>query len=285
MKITWVLPDEERNRRFNKLTKVKRQQQEVKVRVRQPIMPVTNEELAKVKQINKFVNGKAYEAFKSKVFGDPLLLKEFLNAGYFGGKISQTFYKSFISVCSIYVELIFCCAEELSALPEGDKKILFEKNGPLVNRFKSSSFLDDEDSCLCKGLECARREGNYPELEEINEKLKVLGLEGKAKPIIKHEQFFPTNSKEEDVRQKALTKKMKDWSREYPGGPIDGVQSTLMRLVLASCPDFLELERPDLVSKAQLKYVTLLQNYLKSKYGVNEARRRFGNGIILTALC
>ena len=64
---------------------------------------------------------------------------------------------------------------------------------------------------------------------------------------------------------------------------IDDVQSTLMRLVIASSPDFIELERPDLVAKAQLKYATLLQSYLKSKYGLDEARRRFGAGLMIIA--
>ena len=286
MKVTWVLPDEERNRRFNKLAKVKRQQQKAKSPMnpaKQPMMSTTNEEILKIQKVNKFVNTKAYEAFKRKVFGNPQLLKEFLNAGYFGEKISRNFVDSFVSVCSIYVELIFCCAEELSALSNKDKKLLLDKNGPLVNRFKSAMFLDDDESCLCKGLESARISGNFPELEEINTKLRTLGMEGKTKPVIKHDQFFPTSTYEDAVKQKELTAKMKDWARQYPGGPIDDVQSTLMRLVIASSPDFIELERPDLVAKAQLKYATLLQSYLKSKYGLDEARRRFGAGLMIIA--
>ncbi len=248
-----------------------------------PVAHVSNEQLKRIESMHNFANKKTMDEMKKCVFQNPTALREIVTVGYFGGKVSYEFFRTFNNVCSVYVKMIIACGANLNELSPRDKKMLMEKNSALVNRYKAALFLDDDESCFSKGIECYAKSGDRPELEDLSDRLKSLELQGQ-KPVISHKAFYPANlSPEDEARQLELSRKMKLWPRDTPDGPIDEVQSTLMRLMLASSPDFLDLERPDLVAKAQLKFVTHLQGYLKSKYGNEEARKRFADALMLSA--
>ena len=57
---------------------------------------------------------------------------------------------------------------------------------------------------------------------------------------------------------------------------------SLIKVILAFNTDFVTLERPDVVSKIQVKYALLLQKYLRFKYG-SDANRRFGEGLMMAS--
>ena len=50
-----------------------------------------------------------------------------------------------------------------------------------------------------------------------------------------------------------LMLQMKSVPRDSSQTPVDPVQFVLMKLIIAFCPDFIQLERRDLVEKMQLK--------------------------------
>lgn len=292
MRISWVLPEAERNRRFNKLAKVQQRnkfgdQKNSRAVVpikKDPVMPVTTEEILQIQKTKNCINTFSCRGMEEFMVTHPEFLKELATVSYFGGEMSFEFYKNFNNMSNKILEESFRIVEEFKELPWKDRQRLIEHNGVNINRFKTALFMDDDFSCLSKGIEGFTKSGQYPVLDELNAKLQAMNLQDK-KPILSYSQLHGNvwQRAEDEQRHLELLRKMRAWPRDSENSAIDDVQVTLMRMIMAFDTDSVKLERPDLVMKAQLRFAFLLQRYLKSKYGLNEANKRFGNGIMMTA--
>ena len=121
-------------------------------------------------------------------------------------------------------------------------------------------------------------------MQEITDKLEEMNISNR-KPLFAYHQFFATPwaaNYEDERRHFHLMQMMKAWPRDTIDSPVDEIQVTLMKVILAFSPDFIELERPDLVESVQLRYTMLLQKYLKFKYGA-DANRRFAKGLMMAS--
>ena len=66
---------------------------------------------------------------------------------------------------------------------------------------------------------------------------------------------------------------------------VDDVQMNLIKyIILFSTSERLSLQRRDIVERVQMKFIDLLQKYLKFKYGPGEAGLRFSNGLMVISL-
>ncbi len=120
-----------------------------------------------------------------------------------------------------------------------------------MNSFKSAVVMQEGlNSCLENGIDSMTKSGQYPFLQDIADKVENL------KPQLTYSQFYssPWAATYDDERTHLeLTRKMSEWPRDSPKGPIDDVLATLMKLIMAFSTDFVQLERPDIVSKTQLR--------------------------------
>ena len=80
-------------------------------------------------------------------------------------------------------------------------------------------------------------------------------------------------SYEDEERHFKITQEMRDWPRDSADSPLDEVMVVLMKLIIGFSPDFLTLERRDIVEGAQIRYTHMLHKYLKYKFGENANRR------------
>ena len=145
--------------------------------------------------------------------------------------------------------------------------------------------IQEENSCLANGLDRATKSGEFPQLNEIHDRLKELNLENR-RPLFAYNQFYSSPwaaNYDDEKKHFALMLKMKALPRDNKDSPVDETQMSLIKLVMAFSTDFVTLERRDVVEKAQLRYASLLQRYLKYKYGGPEANKRFAAAMMMTS--
>lgn len=143
------------------------------------------------------------------------------------------------------------------------------------------------ENCFSKTIDVFTKSGEFPFMEELNSKLTEMNLEGR-KPEFKYDQLYPSpwaKTLEDEDRFYKLMLQMKSVPREDGQTPVDPVHFILMKLIIAFCPDFIQLERRDLVERMQLKYVGFLQKYLSRKYKDRpaEAARRLARSLMVTS--
>jgi hypothetical protein len=200
--------------------------------------------------------------------------------------MSYFVYKSCNNMFDRFASDLMLSLDDFRTLPASDQRQLLDVNGQMMSRVKSSLSmkLQEEDVCLSKGIECIVKSSKYSFLDEINERLASLDLEAK-KPSLEYSQFFSSPwaaSYEDEQKHFDLMCKMSAWPRESPTSQPDNLLLTLLNLIIAFTPDYVQLRRRDVVERNQLKYVILLQKYLKFKYGA-ASNAKFAQGLMMTS--
>lgn len=312
MRIAWVLPDGERNRRFNKLTKYLQRNDlagqngegsnsgdgyptAAMVPVKVPnfradavlMQSLTDKEIEVVYRLCENLNVAAYTSIKEFVSVHPDFLKQLATMSYFGGHVTYDFFRLFNQMCSKKINEMYLRLDETKQLSFNDRKTLQEKNGSMMHKFNCSVTFEEPENCFSKTIDVFTKSGEFPFMEELNSKLTEMNLEGR-KPEFKYDQLYPSpwaKTLEDEDRFYKLMLQMKSVPREDGQTPVDPVHFILMKLIIAFCPDFIQLERRDLVERMQLKYVGFLQKYLSRKYKDRpaEAARRLARSLMVTS--
>ena len=138
-------------------------------------------------------------------------------------------------------------------------------------------------------IQKALETGEYPQLNEV-----IQDLAGGATPVaalkpqLAYDQVFTSPwaaSHEDEVRHERLMARMQSWPRDNAEAEVDDVQMNLIKyIILFSTSEQLTLMRRDVVERVQMKFIDLLQKYLKFKYGVGGAGLRFSNGLMVISL-
>ena len=134
MRIAWVLPDGERNRRFNKLNKVKQRNKItvddtkktliVPLKRAEPVVEVTNEEWALIESTHNFLSNFFAKSMQEYMFANPQFMKELATLCYFGGKLNYEFYRAFNGMCDKFMTEFFFTIDEVKKLSDHDKREL-----------------------------------------------------------------------------------------------------------------------------------------------------------------
>lgn len=294
MRVAWVLPDGERNRRFNKLHKSAKKNNsqiegDLKVVAKKPkgpleIQGVLPGEIDMIRGVHMKVDSLGAKSLREFILAQPEFMKKLANFSYFGGQPDMDFIQKFQLMCDRFAHFVLTTSEEFKMLSFGDRRQLIEVNGPLLNRFKCSVTIQETNSCLVNGIEQATKSGEFPYLNDIVEKLAQLNMTDR-KPILAYNQFYASpwaSSKEAEGRYFNLMIKMKAWPRDNIASPVDEIQMTLAKMIIAFSPDFLNLEQRSVVEAIQMKYVSMLHRYLVFRYGAKEATKRLAAGLMMS---
>jgi len=86
-------------------------------------------------------------------------MREMAALSYFGGKVDFKFYKAFNNMCNRVMQNVLEDMKEFEVLPIEDQRKLLSVNLHLANRFKTSMCIEEETSCMLKGIECCTKSG------------------------------------------------------------------------------------------------------------------------------
>ena len=156
----------------------------------------------------------------------------------------------------------------------------------MLSVFKEACVMNEEDYGMNKALEVAVQSGIFgiwPEIQACQEKFNMVGTKvsffygryfricfeiSYFQPVVKYEQIYAspwTSSYEEELHHKKLIWKIKDWLYLNGTQKPDDVLVVLGLHIISLNSNFVPLKRRDLVEKAQLRYLKLLQKYLMFK--------------------
>eukprot|EP00094_Tigriopus_californicus_P007710 TCALIF_07425-PA protein Name:"Similar to FTZ-F1 Nuclear hormone receptor FTZ-F1 (Bombyx mori)" AED:0.27 eAED:0.27 QI:0/0/0/0.2/1/1/5/0/551 len=199
MRVAWVLPDGERNRRFNKLRKSVQKNKtqmeaEKKAAAEKSKMPlqvrgVLPGEIDMIRGVHLKVDNLGAKSLREFILTQPDFMKKLANFSYFGGQPDMAFIQRFQLMCDKFAHFVMTTSDEFKMLSFGDRRQLVEVNGPLLNRFKCSVTIQETNSCLVNGIEQATKSGEFPYLNDIAHKLEMLNMSDR-KPILAYNQFY-----------------------------------------------------------------------------------------------
>ena len=202
---------------------------------------------------------------------------------------------TFFTVCNEFTAHATCSVEEVKSLSGQDLHQLLKHNSQMVQVFKKASFLNEEKFGLNQALSNCIQNGTLgikKELDQCQLQLRanfekglqdgtVVDVDGgveilmkklqnlELKPVVKYEQLHVspwTPSYNDEERHRQIIWKIKDWL--YLDKDLNKPDDALVALglvIITLNSTFVPLQRKDIVESAQLKYLTILKNYLKYK--------------------
>ena len=200
---------------------------------------------------------------------------------------------NYITVCKATTSKGAKNLDEMVNIDDKDKDELFKTNADMVTVFKEATFVDEENYGFSQLLgnavmsntieirddvENAMRKYRKLELREIvvsklskqvDSVLAKLYFHFTFQPVIKYEQLHVspwTSSLADEERHKEIIWKIKKWLYlDKESNKPDDVLVVLGLYVIYFNSSFVNLSKRDVVEKAQMKYLTLLKNYLNYK--------------------
>eukprot|EP00095_Tigriopus_kingsejongensis_P005738 snap_masked-scaffold28_size608977-processed-gene-1.5 protein:Tk05738 transcript:snap_masked-scaffold28_size608977-processed-gene-1.5-mRNA-1 annotation:"thyroid hormone receptor alpha 1" len=276
MKITWVLSDHERKRRY---------QSHVKSSPNLPRVPdliLNSDDTTYISDQMRMMDFHFHQSMDAVCRQKPDFIRQMAVLSYYGGNSDYQFYQEFNILCNDFVFQVLSSIQEFRDLPWQDCQELFSVNSQIMIALKHAVSLQETDWCFVKIIERALKSGQFPMLNELGHELAAHGLSEK-KPQLTYNQVFSSpwaaNGQDED-RHLFLTQKMQGWPRKKDTDRVDDVQMNLLKLIILFSTEFVTLERGDIVEHVQMRFIRLLQKYLKFKYG-SEAGVKLGNGLLI----
>jgi len=198
----------------------------------------------------------SHKSFHEYFQSHPQFMRGLCTLGYFGGEADNDLYSAFRGMYLKFAkEFFFATGDDFRRLTVNDRRALAVANAPLLARFKSSLNIQESRSCITQRMAADTRSGLYPALRDLAQDLDRLNLTTRS-PKISYSQFYVSPwaaSFDDEIRHLELMIKIKNWPRDAEDKPIDGIQITLMKLVMAFSSDFVQLEQPKLVQETQMK--------------------------------
>lgn len=285
MRVAWVLPDGERNKRFNKLEKT---QYRNSLSIRE-IMPqqfgLSPEETVALTQMVSYAQPNYSNCFdKHEGF-----FRVIAEVAYSGRPMKHEIHQQFAQQCLYFTEQMLLGMSEMKSLTVNDKRELVRANTPLVSLLKEAYSLDVPGYGLMGSIEEVTRSGQFPSFNDLKQCLDSIGED--KKPVLSYHQVYTSPwaaSYEDEQRHYELSQKVKQWTMLDASNKPDNVLTTLGRFVLALNTDFVgsQLERRDEAEKLQIHFINLLRKYLRMRYGKNReaaADAKLAEGLMVIA--
>jgi len=315
MKVSWVLSDDERNRRFNKFNKVKSMKSLDRfsgrdIKMNEPYMAFTIEESKLLEEINSRFSKHKESWLFNMITHNQSAFANFVEAAFEIRPLKYSAWRSVEDMFEIYfVKIVIPQFKEVETLPFYDKSLILSGDNPRVaHAFKASlcmfgSFDDDKVAAACNpgddkqgeeagnlGPECPLSR-QFKDIAENKKLMETLGLEDKLANLNINDQvirlpryqtLFPdkwANNREVEERHRQIYRKILHWPTI--DNKFDGPLVLIMTMILIFNPDFSAIVHREKVEKLQLKYILLLQRYLKSKMEPADANKKFLDAMLL----
>jgi len=306
MKPSWVLSDEERNRRFNKFNKLniktagsneKHVRKNPVMRIPEIYMPFTIEEQKSLEDIhNKFsVCQKTW--LKNLLLLDRNAGVNMIEAAFKVAPLKFQTWKVLEKAFQIYfsqnVVPKFIDVDNMSTHDKG--QILNGQNTGMAHLFKSSQCLRIETPgpppLVCKSETMCPMQKQVSDIVTNQEFIESLDLSqmmsrlnlAEVPKFPSYQQIFPekwANNKDVEQRHMEIINRIQNWPRSDTK-ELDYNMVILMVLMLIFNADYEGLINKALVESVQLKYSMLLQRYLRSKMAPELANKKFLEAILL----
>ncbi|TRY77019.1 hypothetical protein TCAL_06369 [Tigriopus californicus] len=286
MRPGWVLSDHERERRYQKSSSGSKAGSMVSRTSpksgRMSLLVLTTNDNTHITAHMKMMDEHFTASMDAVCEQKQDFIKKMAVMSYFGGQSDFEFYQEFYSLCDNFVFQVMGSVPEFRSLPLQDQQELVRVNGQYMVALKYAVSLYETDWCFVYFLEKALRSGKFPYLNEFAQELDAFGM-SEHKPRLMYSQVFSSPwaaSAADEARHFSLVNKMQSWPRKDKLDPVDDVQMNLLKLIILFSSEFVNLQRRDIVEQAQMKFIGLLQKYMKFRYG-SEAGVRLGNGLMI----
>jgi len=306
MKPSWVLSDEERNRRFNKFNKIKLktvnpgENQITKVqasRIPELYMTFTMEEQKSLEDLHQKFNVCQRTWLKNLLLLDRNAGVNMIEAAYKLAPLKFETWKVLEKSFHLYfVQNVVPKFIDVDNLPSSDKgQIINGQNSGMAHLFKSSQCLkiDSPDSkeppckqeTMCPMQKQVSDIASNPAIMEsldLSQMMSRLNLSEIPK-FPTYQEIYPqkwANNDEVEQRHMEIIKRLQSWPRK-DNNELDFNMVILMTLMLIFNADFDGLVNKTIVENVQLKYSMLLQRYLRSKMSPEIANKKFLEAMIL----
>lgn len=311
MKPSWVLSDEERNRRFNKFNKLKQKspgsgsdkssisRKNVRL-IPQLYITFTLEEQKLLDFIKNKFNFCHQSWMRNLLMFDRTAGINLLEAAYKLAPLNTAHYKSMQKACYVYfAKSILPTVLKMDELPTQAKAAIANgRNSGMSHFFKVSQCLRmerKEEAIIVKNEEMCPLQRQVAEiaanhdmvetydLSQILTKIKVGSPFSPQFPT--YQEMFPrgwtreSETRDVETRHEQIIDKIQTWPKD-DNGQLDHAMIYLMVLILLFNPLGGQVQS-DPVEKIQIKYTTLLQRYLKSKLSEKAANKKFLDAIML----
>lgn len=327
MKVSWVLSDEERNRRFNKFNKagpmksvnVVDKYNRIQTRIPDPYMDFTIEESSMIEEIHsKFKVSKENWLFNLMTLNKGAFAN-FIESAYDLGPLKYKNWRVLEDAFEIFfVKTTVPQFKEVEQLPFYDKSQMLSGNNPrIAHSFKSALCwrpdpeLDRVPSTYCnEGVWDNEEDEKKPELSDedrdnmcpmkrqlknlaenkplmedlgLEEKLGKLNINQARVRLPEYKDVYYNNwagDPKIEARHRMINKKIQAWPRNEKN-EMDPNMVLLMTVILLFNPETTNIVEREKVESLQLKYILLLQRYLKSKMQPRFANTKFLEGMLL----
>lgn len=308
MKPSWVLSDEERNRRFNKFNKVniksvnssdKQMKKPPPSRIPHLYMTFTMEEQKTLEDVHTKFNVCQRTWLKNLLLLDRNAGVNMIEAAYKISPLKFTTWKVLEKAFHLYfVQNVVPKFIEVDNLPTYDKgQIINGQNSGMAHLFKSSQCLKMRKYNTTIGGAPCKSENVCPmqkqvtdivsnpdiiESLDLSKMMSRLNLDD-IPEFPTYQQIFPekwANDSQVEQRHEEIMSRIQSWPKKEDN-ELDNNMVILMTLMLMFNTDFDGLINKTLVENIQLKYSMLLQRYLRSKMAPELANKKFLEAILL----
>lgn len=307
MKPSWVLSDEERNRRFNKFNKVnmksvnssdKQLKKPPPSRIPHLYMTFTMEEQKTLEDVHKKFNVCQRTWLKNLLLLDRNAGVNMIEAAYKIAPIKFTTWKVLERAFHLYfVTNVVPKFIDVDNLPTYDKgQIINGQNSGMAHLFKSSQCLkmrknDTPEGTPCKSENVCPMQKQVTDIVSNPDIIESLDLSTTMSRLNlsdipqfpTYHQIFPekwANDSQVERKHEEIMRRIQSWPKKEDN-ELDYNMVILMTLMLMFNADFDGLINKTLVENIQLKYSMLLQRYLRSKMAPELANKKFLEAILL----
>jgi len=304
MKPSWVLSDEERNRRFNKLNKLKSSnsnktlaKKEPSIRVPEIYITFTLEEQKLIEFIQNKFNFCHKSWLRNMLIIDRGAGINLIEAAYQIAPLKPGSFKTMQKACHIFfVTKVLPNFINLDTLTSDDQaQILHGRTSNLSHMFKTSQCLKIErvesgvtvktvgDMCpLQKQVAEIAADHEMAESVDFTTIMSRFKVGWNPRFPTYREAFPPgwAGDKDIETRHEVIMRKIQAWPRDA-AHQLDHTMLLIFCLILLFSADHEKLQQRELVENVQLKYTTLLRRYLKSKMAGPVANKKFLEAIML----
>jgi len=313
MKPSWVLSDEERNRRFNKFNKLQIKssnsdprlaRKSANIRVPELYITFTMEEQKLIGFIKNKMNFCQQSWLRNLLNYDRGAGINMIEAAYKLAPLSISSFKTMQKACHIYfANKVLPTFINLDTMHSDDQAaIMTGKNSSVSHFFKVSQCLklhrtdpltvvkNETEMCPIQ-RQVAEIASNHEMVEsyDLSQILSRRNLLPVAQFPTYQDIFAPGWTARDNVRDTAKDVEFRHEQimRQIQSWPFDETQQfdhtmlLLMCLVLLFSTDLSAFRKAEVVEQTQMKYTTLLQRYLKSKMSPKAANKKFLDAIML----
>jgi len=276
MQISWVLSENERDRRFNKLKKVSFRNNLLKpdepstpeytvALTRPPEITFTTEELLFLDQVRTSIRAFTSPRYEQFFRSEPETYKHLGDVSFFGGVVNYNYWNKYISASDTFSQGVLLNLEAMNQLCLEDRYSLIKANGLPAYCFMESIYTDEEDTSLCVCLDILHR----------------LRLTNNT-PVIRYESIYTSpwaSNYDDEQRHRHLMERMKSWAfpdRDTKRGILgfDPYLTLLMRMIIAFSTDNVNLQDRVTCERVRHQCSMMLYRYMKNKLGI-QANQKF----------